>query len=122
MAVLEVPDGKMIVPNANILVIRVDKDKCDPYYIKACLDNEYAQRYLDCHATGGTLRTLSYRDLESLPIPNLPLERQREIGLKCRERVQKVLSLKTELAVARGSLASVFDEMAFDTLVRTKEG
>lgn len=122
VAVLEVPDGKTIVPNANILVIRVDKDKCDPYYIKACLDNEYAQRYLDCHATGGTLRTLSYRDLESLPIPNLPLERQHEIGLKCRERVQKVLSLKTELAAARGSLASVFDEMAFDTLVRTKEG
>lgn len=118
VAVLEVPDGKTIIPNANLLVIRVDKSKCDPYFIKACLDNQYAQRYLDCHATGGTLRTLSYRDLESLPIPNLSLERQREIGLKCRERVQKVLALKTELAAARGSLASVFDEMAFNTLVR----
>ena len=121
VAVIEIPEGKTIVPNANVLIVRVDKEKCDPYYIKACLDNEYAQRYLDCHATGGTLRTLSYRDLESLPIPNLPLEKQREIGRKCRERIAQVLSLKKDLADAKSHLASVFDEYAPDALIVNAE-
>lgn len=119
VAVAEIPNGKQLVPCENVLIVSIDEEVADPYYLKACLDNEYAQRYLDKHSSGSALRILSYRDLEALPIPNLPLERQREIGRLCRENALKVISLRDELAAARKSLSSVFETAAADMLVKS---
>ena len=120
VAVAEIPQGKRLIPCENVIVVTVDQEKADPYFLKSCLDNEYAQRYLDKHSTGSAIRILSYRDIESLPIPNLPLERQREIGAKCRENVLKVVALRDELAAARQSLSDVFKNEAADVIVKTE--
>ena len=118
VAVAEIPEGKRLVPCENVLIVSVNEDEADPYYLKACLDNEYAQRYLDKHSSGSAIRILSYRDLESLPVPNLPIERQREIGRVCRENALKIVSLRNQLAAAKASLASVFENAAADVLVK----
>lgn len=118
VAVAEIPEGKRLVPCENVLIVSVNEDEADPYYLKACLDNEYAQRYLDKHSSGSAIRILSYRDLESLPVPNLPIERQREIGRVCRENALKIVSLRDQLAAAKVSLASVFENAAADVLVK----
>jgi len=121
VAVAEIPEGKMLLPSGNLIVVTVDETKCDPYFLKAYLDSEYAQRYLDSHAIGASLKTLSYRDLETLPIPNLPIGRQREIGAKCHEGVMRVVSIKEDLATAKAFLGSVFEKNAPDMLVAAEE-
>ena len=117
VAVAEIPEGKMLLPSGNLIVVSVDETKCDPYFLKAYLDSEYAQRYLDRHSIGASLKTLSYRDLETLPIPNLPMGRQREIGAKCHEGVMRVVSIKEDLAATKSFLGSVFEKNAPDMLV-----
>ena len=93
-------------------MISVDKEQVDPYFVKACLDNEYAQRYLQNCSVGSAVAMLSYKDLESLPIPGLPMARQKEIGSRCRANVMEVVELRDRLAVARKSLGAVLSEAA----------
>lgn len=111
-AVVHVPDGKSLLPNGNLLVISVDQEQTDPYFIKACLDDEYAQRYLQNCSVGSAVAMLNYRDLESLPIPNLPIERQREIASACRANAMAVVELRDRLAAARSSLGNVLSVTA----------
>ena len=117
VAVAEIPEGKHLLPCENVLIVSINEEVADPYYLKACLDNEYAQRYFDKHSSGSVLRILSYRDLEALPVPKLPIERQREIGRACRDNVLKIVSLRNQLAAAKEALASVFESAAADVLV-----
>ncbi len=113
-AVVELPEGKVLLPNGNLLVISVDREHADPYFIKACLDNEYAQRYLQNSAVGSAVLMLNYRDLEDLPIPDLPMARQVEIGSACRAKAMAVAELRVKLASARNSLGNVLDDAAAD--------
>lgn len=119
VAVAEIPEGKHLVPCENVLVVSVNEAEADPYYLKACLDDEYAQRYLDKRSSGSAIRTLGSRDLEALPIPNLPIARQREIGRTCRSYALQVVSLRDQLASVKKSLASVLQNAAADVLVKT---
>ena len=117
VAVAEIPEDKVLAPCGNLIIVSVDEKKCDPYFLKACIDSEYAQRYLDSHSIGASLRTLSYRDIEMLPIPRIPIERQREIGARCRECIMRVMSLKNKLAEAKAALGTVLEDNAADMLV-----
>jgi type I restriction enzyme M protein len=114
VAVVETPEGKTLLPNGNLFVISVDRKRAEPYFIKACLDSRYAQRYLQNRASGSAILTLNNSDLEDLPIPDLPMARQREIASRCHAKAMAVVKLRDELAMARKSLGCVLDEVASD--------
>ena len=119
-AVIETPPGKTVLPNGNLWVVTVDREKADPYFIKACLDSDYGQRFLANNSSGTVLLTFGYRTLEEFPIPALPLARQRAIGEICRNRVRRFAELRDQLAVAKAELSGVFAEQAADCLVETR--
>ena len=120
VAVAEIPEGKHLVPCENVIVVTVDDEKSDPYFLKSCIDNAYAQRYLEKHSSGSSIRILSYRDLEALPIPDLPLDRQRAIGNECRKSIKNIASLRGELAAAKAALASIFEKEASDVIINAE--
>ena len=101
-------------------MVTVDREKADPYFIKACLDSDYGQRFLANNSSGTVLLTFGYRTLEEFPIPALPLARQRAIGEICRNRVRRFAELRDQLAVAKAELSGVFAEQAADCLVETR--
>ena len=39
-AVYKAEDNKKIILTGNLIVIRLDKNKCDPYYLQAFLNSE----------------------------------------------------------------------------------
>lgn len=121
VAVVELPEGRTLLPNGNILVVTVDPEKADPYFIKSCLENEYAQRYLRNSAVGNMVKTLHYKSLELLPIPVLPLERQKEIGDKCRAAVQRVVELRSQLGRAKDKLGSILADNAADCFTNSED-
>jgi type I restriction enzyme M protein len=112
IAVVEAADDKVVLPNGNLLVISIDKEKADPYFIKACLDSDYAQRYLQNFSAGSAVVTLNYKNFENLPIPEMPLERQREIAEACRSYARSVAELREKLACAKRALGNVLSEIA----------
>lgn len=115
-AVIETPPGKTVLPNGNLWVVTVDREKADPYFIKACLDSEYGQRFLANSSSGTAILTFGYRTLEEFPVPALPLARQRAIGEICRERARRFAELRDQLAAAKAALSGVFAEQAADCL------
>jgi type I restriction enzyme M protein len=112
VVVVEVPDDKMILPNGNLFVISINKKLADPYFIKACLDNDYAQRYLQKTSVGSSVVTLNSKSLEDLPIPDMPRERQKEIAKACRARTRLVAEFREKLACEKQSLRNVLLEIA----------
>lgn len=115
-AVVDLPDGVSALPNGNLFVIAVDPERADPYFIKAWIDSAVAQRYLEAFSSGSAVRTLSYKNLETLPVPALPLERQREIGRACKEAVRRYVELRDGMAEAKAALGRVFEDVASDCL------
>lgn len=112
VVVVEVPDDKMVLPNGNLFVISVNKKLADPYFIKACLDSDYAQCHLQKSSVGSSVVTLNYKSLENLPIPDMPRERQKEIAKACRAYAKSVAEFREKLACAKKSLRNVLSETA----------
>lgn len=112
VVVVEVPDDKMILPNGNLFVISINKKLADPYFIKACLDSDYAQCHLQKSSVGSSVVTLNYKSLENLPIPDMPRERQKEIAKACRAYAKSVTEFREKLACAKKSLRNVLSEIA----------
>lgn len=122
VAVVELDEGVSLLPNGNLLVITFNRDIADPYFIKAYLETEYAQKYMLNASVGNTVRTLQYKNLEQLPVPRLPLDRQREIGNRCRAAVHNVIQAMNQLETSRRALSNVFNDSAADCFVESKEG
>ena len=120
VAVAEMPEGKMLLPNGNLLVISVDRERADPYFIKACLDNEYAQNYLQNFSAGSSVITLNYKNLENLQIPDLPLARQREVAEACRDAAKRVVELREKFFAAKTALGNVLSEIAPECIGTSK--
>lgn len=119
VAVVELGEGMSLLPNGNLLVITVNRDIADPYFIKAYLETEYVQKYMQNASVGNIMRTLQYKNLEQLPVPRLPLARQREIGNRCRAAVHNVIQAMSQLEASRRALSNVFNESAADCFVET---
>ena len=119
-AVVEIPEGKSILPNGNLQVLSVDPSRADPYFIKSCLDSEYAQKFLANVMGGSVIRHITPRDLERLPIPDLPLARQREIGEICHSTIQRISRLRKELTAESDRLVRLLVDNEPDCLVKTE--
>ncbi|MBQ9345336.1 MAG: N-6 DNA methylase [Kiritimatiellae bacterium] len=119
-AVVDTSSDKKVLPNGNLLVVTVDPEKADPFFVKACIDSEYGQRYLSDNSTGTAVKAVSLRTIEEFPIPKLSLTRQREIGKICRENIQRVIELRNQLAAAQAELSNVFASHAANCLVKTE--
>lgn len=120
VAVVELPEGKRLLPNGNLLVISVDRERTDPYFIKACLDNEYAQSYLQKFSVGSSVVTLNYKNLENLPVPDLPLARQREVSEASRTAAKRIAELREKLSAAKTALGNVLSETAPECIGTSK--
>jgi len=121
VAVIETEEGGTLLPNGNLFVFSVDTEKTDPYFVKAWIDSKPAQAILSSFANGSAVRTLSWKNFENLPLPRLPLERQREIGRHCREAVKRYAELRDELATAKHALKTLFATDAPDCIPEAED-
>ena len=60
----------------GIAVIRYDRSKINPVYLNAFLNTDAAQRYIQEHTQGATLRQINLSDLRIQPVLVPPLEEQ----------------------------------------------
>ena len=73
-----VPDGiHNILLSINFVGIRLNKEKCDPYYLKYCLDSPVGQAFLKGRQVGTSIITLKNKDFEEFPISLVPITEQK---------------------------------------------
>lgn len=74
----------------NLIAIRPDREKIDPYYLKAFLDSEQGQRAMMAIATGTSILSINPKNLENAEISVPPLRIQKNIAEKYKMNMEKI--------------------------------
>ncbi len=115
-AVAQIPEGKIYVASVNCYILKVDKSKCDPYYLMAFLCSKLGQEQISRILTGVTLRTITIEGLEKIQVPMVSLEKQKIFAEAFKKKINftHISRLQVEKAVQD-------TEGAFDTFMKEEE-
>lgn len=113
VAVAEVPEETTLVASVNLYVLKVDRGKCDPYYLQAYLCSKLGQAQISSVLKGTVLLSIAAKDLASIPFPMLPLEQQKALADKFRDRLRFAHVTRMQ---AEKTLKEAFD--SFDAFLK----
>jgi type I restriction enzyme M protein len=85
------------IPAAGLFVLRPDPDRLDPHFLLAYLESAECRSWLDEKARGATIRHLSAKALEELPVPLPPFQIQQRVAADRRERGGDALAFLAQL-------------------------
>ncbi len=69
------------VPLGNVMVLRIDKEKYNPHFLKVFLNTPLGLKLLENAQTGSTIVNLNKKNLLELKIPNVKIEEQNKIAV-----------------------------------------
>lgn len=113
VVVVECRDKK-VVPNENLYILNIDREKADPFFIKAYFESAEGQKKLYNLSNGNIVKMLPARNLEMLQIPKINIEIQYKIGEKCKDAVHNVIEALKNLEDHRRKLSCVYKENTGD--------
>lgn len=109
VAVASVKDGQKILANGNLYIIEVDRDRANPYYLKAFFESEHGVSALKSITVGATIPNIGVEMLKNLVIPLPSLEEQNRIAQKYQATLDEIAVLKLRLENAVSRLYHIFD-------------
>ena len=109
VAVASVKEGQQILANGNLYIIEVDRERANPYYLKAFFESEHGVSALKSITVGATLPSIGVEMLKNLIIPLPSLEEQDRIAQKYQATLDEIAVLKLKLENAVNRLYHVFD-------------
>ena len=81
IAVANIGDRK-IIANGNLIVLRVDSSKLNPYYLAMYLSSKEGNTILNRIQTGRMILSINPRKLADITISTIDLEKQNEVAKK----------------------------------------
>ena len=109
IAVAEVEEGKEILANGNLFVIEIDETIADPYFIKAFLESEKGIAILKSITVGATIPNIGVESLKKIMVPNVPIEKQREVVANYRAKIDEISLCKRKLEKLYNELNHFYD-------------
>jgi len=85
------------VAASGLFVLRPDQNRLDPHFLLAYFDSSECRAWLDDAARGATIRHLSKRILDEMPVPLPPLQIQQRVATQHREHGVDVLTFLVQL-------------------------
>ena len=110
IAVAEVPEGKTILANGNLYIIRLDPERIDPYFVAAFLASDDGKELMERMVVGTTIPNLPLRNLRDIQLPVPDKSVQDAVARQYRARLDEIEVLKIKLEKARIGAASAYDE------------
>ncbi len=110
IAVAEVPEGKTILANGNLYIIRLDTERIDPYFVAAFLASDDGKELMERMVVGTTIPNLPLRNLKDIQLPVPDKNVQDAVARQYRARLDEIEVLKIKLEKARIGAASAYDE------------
>ena len=112
VAVAEVPEGRKILANGNLYIIKLDRERMDPYYVAAFLNSPDGKEMLARASKGAVIPNLPLSELRTIKLPLKTSETQARVAAAYRAKLDEIGVLKLRLARAREELVDLFDEEA----------
>lgn len=79
LAVIPETEDSILLSNNFIGIRPVNKSRYSSYYLKAFLESPIGLYYLEANQRGSAVTVLSPKDIESIPVLDIPLEKQIEL-------------------------------------------
>lgn len=93
-------DKKMLIATCSMLVISIDKNKLNPYYLQLFLESNRGQLILNTIKKGDKTNTITIGDLENIYVPCPPIDIQLE-------KVNSYVGLLTKIKQKRNELMDI---------------
>ena len=103
--------NKKIIPAGNLYIIRPDKSKLEPLYLKMLFETKEAVLIFTAFSGGTVLRAISADFLNKLLLPLPPLEVQKKLAKKYAGIETKREQLKNELESLARQKSQILDEL-----------
>lgn len=103
-----------ILASGNIMVIRVNKDLIDPYYLAAYLESNIGREQLALKQIGDVIKNLTINNVKTLDIPMLDLTEQVKIGEAYSQNNQSIQMFKKKIDKTLKDKENLFDFMKMD--------
>lgn len=109
VAVANLEEGERLFVGGNFYIIELDKEKVEPYFLKAFFESERGREALKSIAVGQALPSIKIGDLKEMQIPLPPMEEQKKMARECKAALEKIANAKVQLNEAVKCLRTIFN-------------
>lgn len=103
-------DYKAIL-SGNLIAIRVNQKKINPYYLKAFIDSEKGEMAIKSIQTGTSIISINANSLRDMKISLLPETEQEDIGNEYKKNLELLVELSKKYKVAANYSSQIFDSI-----------
>lgn len=103
-------DYKAIL-SGNLIAIRVNQKKINPYYLKAFIDSEKGEMAIKSIQTGTSIITINANGLKSMKVSLLSKEEQEAIGNEYKNNLDLLIDLSEKYKMAAKYSSRIFDSV-----------
>lgn len=97
LAISQIPDDKKVIPSGNFIIIEVDEEKLNPWYLMSYFSSGFGSEKLKETYTEAKNDTISIRKLENIEIPVPTIKEQEKIAKEYRESLKKIEEMKKKV-------------------------
>lgn len=101
--------NEKLVADENVWIVRMGGNRMLAYYLRAYLESERGAKWLSRLSTGATLRTISAKNIEKIPVPNTDEETRDAIARELEKTTILVRENRQRLNGALAAMKNVFD-------------
>jgi type I restriction enzyme M protein len=113
-AVVDINLDEKILVTGGIIIVRPNIKKVDPTYLKIYFDSDEGKNVIEKIQRGITTVTLNAKDLKSVLIPMISLEKQKKQALIYNNKLTTLLAYKTKVEELETSLRNFYLESMED--------
>lgn len=107
VAVVEYRNEKLVA-DENVWIVRMGGNRALAYYLRAYLESERGAKWLSRLSTGATLRTISAKNIEKIPVPDEDEETRDAIARELEKTTILVRENRKRLDDARAAMKNVW--------------
>lgn len=109
IAVVDNIENRKIMPNGNFVVIRLNKNKLNPYYLEAYLNSTIGKKLLLDISTGTKNRIISQYNAKKILISMLDIEKQNQLAKKFKNKKDDIKFMKKYLSKLQEECKNFFE-------------
>lgn len=110
VGVVDFEPKERIIVTGGMIIIRPNKEKLNPIYLKAFLDSELGQQELRMIQKGSIIVSINAKDLSNIDVPYLDIKKQEQIANSYQNNVSSLIALKEEAREIENKLKNILDE------------
>ena len=110
VAVAQIKDGQKILASGNLYIIELDREKANPYYIKAFFESEEGNALLESISVGATIPNIGVESLKKIKIPLPSVEEQEKIARRYQAALDEISILRMKMERVKTKLRHIIDE------------